>query len=144
MTIEIKQDSVMNGFQNIEDTLDKAQFTKHKSTKVGFDTNNTVEKAFKKIEEEFNELKAEVELYLKNNSIDITNIKKEMGDLLFSTSGLANQLNFKTKDCLNMTIDKFLFKTCYVEDKLKENSQNFSNGSIEQMCDWWREAKKFM
>ena len=31
---------------------------------VGFDTNNTVEKAFKKIEEEFNELKAEVELYL--------------------------------------------------------------------------------
>ena len=67
-----------------------------------------------------------------------------MGDLLFSTSGLANQLNFKTKDCLNMTIDKFLFKTCYVEDKLKENGQNFSNGSIEQMCDWWREAKKFM
>ena len=57
MTIEIKQDSVMNGFQNIEDTLDKAQFTKHKSTTVGFDTNNTVEKAFKKIEEEVDEYK---------------------------------------------------------------------------------------
>lgn len=144
MKFEIKENSLMNGFQSIDDTLDKAQFVKHRSTEIGFDTNNSVEKAFKKIEEEFNELKAEVELYLKDNSIDITNLKKEMGDLLFSTNGLANQLGFKTKDCLNMTIEKFVFRTCYVEDKLRENGQDFSTGDIKQMCEWWKEAKKYM
>lgn len=33
-----------------------------------------------------------------------------MGDLLFSTSGLANQLGFKTKDCLNMTIENLFLE----------------------------------
>lgn len=140
--MKIKENSLMNGFQNIENTLEKAQFIKNKSTEIGFNTNNTVEKAFKKIEEEFNELKEEVELYLKDNSIDTINIQKELGDLLFSTSGLANQLNFKTKACLEMTIDKFVFRTCYVEDKLQANAQDFSNGDINQMCAWWKEAKK--
>lgn len=141
--IKIKEDSLMNGFQKIEDTLEKAQFVKAKSTEIGFDTNNTIEKAFKKIEEEFNELKVEVEKYLNNGSKNLVDLQKELGDLIFSTSGLGNQLNFKTKDCLEMTIDKFVFRTCYVEDKLKENGKNFSNGDIEQMCDWWREAKKY-
>lgn len=144
MTIEIKKDSVMNGFQNIENTLDKAQFVKKKSTEINFDTNNSVKTAFDKIEEEFNELKEEVMLYLQGKSTDITNLKKEMGDLLFSTSGLANQLDFKTKDCLEMTIDKFVFRTCYVEDKLHEQGQDFANGDMKQMCDWWCEAKKYM
>lgn len=67
-----------------------------------------------------------------------------MGDLLFSTSGLANQLGFKTKDCLEMTIDKFVFRTCYVEDKLREKNQDFNTGDLKEMCDWWREAKKIM
>ena len=134
----------MNGFQDIENILDKAQFIKKKSTEINFDTNNTVKTAFDKIEEEFNELKEEVMLYLKGENTDITNLKKEMGDLLFSTSGLANQLGFKTKDCLEMTIDKFLFRTCYVEDKLHEQGQDFTNGDMKQMCDWWREAKKYM
>lgn len=67
-----------------------------------------------------------------------------MGNLLFSTNGLANQLGFKTKDCLNITIEKFVFRTCYVEDKLHENGQDFSTGYIKQMCEWWKEAKKYM
>lgn len=133
----------MNGFQSIEDTLDKAQFIKGKSMEIGFNTNDSVKKAFEKIEEEFNELKEEVMLYL-NTGSNIVNLKKEMGDLLFSTGGLANQLNFKIKDCLEMTIDKFLFRTCYVEDKLNKNGKSFSDGDINQMSQWWKEAKKYM
>ena len=133
----------MTGFENIENTLEKAQFIKQKSTDINFDTNDTVEKAFAKIEEEFNELKEEVEKYLKNGGENLMDVKKEMGDLLFSTSGLANKLNIKTTDCLEMTVDKFVFRTRYVEKKLSENNQDFSNGNIEQMCGWWCEAKKF-
>jgi NTP pyrophosphatase (non-canonical NTP hydrolase) len=134
--------SVMNGFQDIKNSMDKAQFVKKISTDIGFDTNNTLEKRFLKIKEEFDELKNEIDLYLNDNSIDAINIKKEMGDLLFAIGGLANMMNFSMTECLDLTIDKFVFRTCYVEKKLKEIGQDFSNGDINKMCEWWNEAKK--
>jgi tetrapyrrole methylase family protein/MazG family protein len=139
-----KQDSVMfEGFKKNSNSLEQAQFVKKISTEIGFDTNDSIEKAFLKINEEFNELKDEIDKYLKDNlANNIINIKKEVGDLLFSIGGLANKFDFKMEECLKMTIDKFIFRRCYVEDELKKKGKNFENGNMEEMCKWWKEAKK--
>jgi len=137
------KDSVMNGYQEIENVMDKAQFAKKVTTDHGFDTNDSVEKAFNKITEEYEELKVEVENYIKEGK-NLIDLQKEMGDVLFAICGLANKLDIRAEDCLDMTVNKFVFRTCYIEKKLKEKGQDFSNGNIDEMCQWWNEAKQFI
>ena len=134
---------------NSKTLLDIAQQIKQKSTDVGFDTNNSVEKAFNKINEEFLELKEEVELYLKNSNSsnqnfqpDSTEVQKEMGDLMFAICALANKLGVRANDCLEMTVDKFTFRSKFVEEKLTKNGLTHKTCEITKMCEWWSEAKK--
>ncbi len=136
-----KKKRIMDGVGEIENTMDRAQFTKQQAVKVGFVLDDSVAGTFVKIAEEFDELKAEVESH-SSTSPNIENLQGEMGDLLFSICGLANKLGIKAEDCLQMTIDKFVFRTGYVEDKLLENGQDFSNGNMDNMCVWWEDAKK--
>lgn len=144
---------------NLQTLLDLAQTIKQKSTDVGFDTNDSVEKAFDKIHEEFLELKEEVDAYsnsdsesesASSSSTNSTNktkpdsilIQKEMGDLMFAICALANKLGVRANDCLEMTVDKFTYRNQYVETKLHENGQDWKTGDITKMCEWWCDAKK--
>ena len=241
MDSKLIEQSVMNGYQKFGNVLDQAQFIKKVSTDIGFDTNDSVAKAFDKIQEELKEVEDEVITYLDNKARNLIDLQKETGDLLFAVCGLANKINIKAKDCLEvkikliskddnredltildkaqflqekkkdigfcqkdnarnafqkikeefdmammeiqykhekkksdntakihtaignllfsvcglantvksradvcleMTIDKFVFRNCYVETKLKEAGKDFSTGDMRDMCRWWNEAKK--
>jgi len=135
----ITKGMIMNGYHDIGNVMDRAQFVKKSATAVGFDTNDSIEKAFDKVREEVEELKVELDA-----GTDFTNIQKELGDVIFALCGLANKLDISAEDCLNMTIKKFVYRSRYVEKKLEDNGQNFSNGDINEMCAWWNEAKKFI
>lgn len=135
------QQRLMAGVDKIENTMDKAQFTKQKAVEVEFVPDDSIEGVFAKIAEEFDELKTEIQAHSSTNH-SIEKIQGEMGDLLFSICGLANKLSIKAEDCLQMTIDKFVFRTGYVEDKLLENGQDFTTGDLNEMCAWWEDAKK--
>ena len=105
-----------------------------KAAKVGFDWDN-VEDALHKIKEEAEELEAAC---AKN---DVSNIKEELGDLLFSVVNVARFLNVDPEEALNSTSDKFIRRFSYVESKAKEQGLDLESMSLEDMDKLWEEAK---
>jgi len=141
--MKIEKDSAMYGVQNVEYILDQAQEIKKRATDIGFDVNNSPEKAYQKIKEEYDELGEELEVYSKNNSQEnLLKIKKELGDVFFALCALCNKLNLSAKETLELTNEKFVFRNFYVEKKLKEQNLDFKTASLDQMCKLWQEAKK--
>jgi len=106
-----------------------------KAKDVGFDWDN-VDGAFEKLDEEIEELKVAV----KNNNLD--EIENELGDVLFTVVNIFRFFNINPEFALNHTIDKFLKRFKYMEEKIIESNNEFQQVGIEFMEKLWNEAKK--
>jgi tetrapyrrole methylase family protein/MazG family protein len=122
--------SVLAGIPKPLPALMKAVKLQKKAAQVGFDWNQ-VEEIYDKVEEELTEMKqAQGE-----EQID------ELGDLLFSVVNVARFLKIDPEEALTRTNSKFIKRFEYIEKRLKEEKQSFQNTSIDQMEQWWTEAK---
>ncbi len=134
LKIEEGQTSILQGVPNTLPALMRAQRIQFKASKVGFDWDNK-KGVWDKIEEELQELKAEME------ANDIEKISEEMGDLIFAIVNAARFDDVVAEEALQKTNDKFIRRFKYIEEKAKEINKNISDMSLEEMDKYWDEAK---
>jgi len=101
---------------------------------VGFDWPN-IDGVLEKIEEEISELR------LARKEGTQSEVKAELGDLLFSLVNLGRHLRIDTETALRATNAKFERRFRHVETQLREQGKTPEQASMEEMDGLWEEAK---
>lgn len=126
--------TVLSGVPNSMPALLKAYRIQEKARSVGFDWEKP-EQVFEKVKEELNEFEIEVK---DKNQI---NIEKEFGDVLFSLINYARFLNINPEDALELTNQKFIHRFTFMEQRVKEKGKQISECKLEELDQYWNEAK---
>ena len=90
----------------------------------------------KKVQEEIQELKHEE---LENNH---DRIESEFGDVLFSLVNYSRFIDVNPEDALERTNKRFIKRFQLMEDKIKNDGNELSEISFDQMNEYWTWAKK--
>ncbi|EJO5347471.1 nucleoside triphosphate pyrophosphohydrolase [Clostridium botulinum] len=114
--------------------LMRADKVQKKAAKVGFDWDK-IEYAMEKVIEEYKEIE---DVYKSKNKVKIL---EEIGDLLFSVVNVARFLDIDPENALNYSIDKFINRFQYIENKGISMGKKLENMSLEEMDKLWKEAK---
>ena len=107
-----------------------------KVSRVDFDWQNIGE-VLEKLDEEVNELKAEVE----QQEQDFKAIEDEVGDLLFVAVNVARLLGVDPESALKASNRKFRRRFRYIEDRLREQGRKPADSNHIEMNEIWDEAK---
>ena len=126
---------VLSGVPDALPALIKAYRIQDKARNVGFDWDKK-EQVWDKVQEEFNELKAEV------NNMDTDKMEEEFGDLLFSMINAARLYKINPENALERTNRKFIRRFNYLEEQTLKQGKNLKEMSLEEMDKYWEEAKK--
>ena len=116
-------------------SLARAQRVTEWASEFGFDW-PSVEPVWKKVEEEWNELRTAV------SSKEKDRVGEEMGDLLLSLVNLSRFLNVEAEDALSGAVERFLRRFAYVEAKIQKQGRTLTDATLEEMDAFWEEAKK--
>ncbi len=127
--------SVLGGIPSGMPALTKAYRIQDKVSGVGFDWDNK-EDVWNKVKEELGELKAEVD------KEDPVRMEEEFGDVLFSLINYARFLHIHPEDALEKTNRKFMNRFQLLEKRVKEDSRQLTDMSLEEMDVYWERAKK--
>ena len=114
--------------------LIRSQKVQKIAANVGFDWQNVID-AIKKIDEELDELKVEIE------AGDCVKLVEEMGDLLMIISNVARHLKIDAEIALAKATDKFIRRFKFVEEKLAENNEVPNSDLLDKMDNLWGQAK---
>ncbi|WP_409252480.1 nucleoside triphosphate pyrophosphohydrolase [Bacillus sp. SCS-153A] len=115
-------------------SLMKAYEYQKKAAKVGFDWKFSDE-AWEKVNEEIEEFRVEAAKGDKHTQTS------EFGDLLFSLINIARFYKIHPEEALAMANNKFFNRFAYVEQKVKENEKTFEDFSLNELDQFWNEAK---
>ncbi|MDY6025689.1 nucleoside triphosphate pyrophosphohydrolase [Bergeyella zoohelcum] len=124
--------SVLSGVSKGLPSMIKATRIQEKARGVGFDF-PTTEEAWQKVEEEMKEFHTAENPQNKND---------ELGDVLFSIINYARLLNLNPDEALERTNLKFIQRFQYIEQKARENGTSITELSLQEMDEYWNEAKK--
>lgn len=124
--------SVLSGVSKGLPSMIKATRIQEKARGVGFDF-PTTEEAWQKVEEEMKEFR---------NAENPQNKNDELGDVLFSIINYARLLNLNPDEALERTNLKFIQRFQYIEQKAKEKGTSITELSLQEMDEYWNEAKK--
>jgi XTP/dITP diphosphohydrolase len=110
-----------------------------KAKQVGFEWDNK-EQVWEKVEEETNELKAEV------HAMDIGNgsaakMEEEMGDLLFSIVNYARFLNIDPDQALARTNKKFMKRFQAMEEVVAAEGKQMTDLNLAELDAIWNSVK---
>ncbi len=126
--------TVLAGVPDALPALIKAHRIQEKAANVGFDWADRAE-AWNKVREESEEFAAEIE------SMDAEKMESEMGDLLFSVINIARLYGINPENALEKTNRKFIRRFNHIERRAKENGMELKDMTLEQMDEFWNEAK---
>ena len=127
--------SVLEGVPKSLPALVKASRIQEKVRGVGFDWDNK-DQVWAKVQEEIGEL---------NEAVDEKNqeeIENEFGDVLFSLINYARFININPENALERTNKKFIQRFQWMENKINEDQQNMSEMNLDQLDEYWNQAKK--
>lgn len=127
--------SVLDGIPNHLPALIKAQRMQEKASNVGFDWPET-EQVWEKLEEELQELRESMESGNQQERRD------EFGDFLFSLVNIGRFLDLNAEDSLRLTNRKFDSRFKYIEEQVTKSDKKLSDLSLEQMEEYWQQAKQ--
>ncbi|MFB6469334.1 nucleoside triphosphate pyrophosphohydrolase [Cytobacillus sp. Hz8] len=113
----------------------RASEIQSKASKVGFDWNE-VEPAWNKVLEEMEEFKAEW-----GNKERRQQQLQEFGDILFALVNVARFMKINPEEALFATNQKFIRRFSFIEQKVNENGKDFSDYTLEELDQFWDEAK---
>jgi len=137
--------SVLDGVPKELPSLNRAYRIQEKSSKVGFDWDNSLD-SFKKIEEEIEEFKnlAENKKDANGNLDEITGkeLEKELGDILFAITNYARFFGINPEDALRTTIEKYIKRFKHIEDELVKRGKKITESNLAEMDEIWNESKK--
>ena len=124
-------DGVVKGMPSLLETY-KLQ---EKSAKVGFEWEVT-DQVWDKVQEEWQELK---EALQEKNPV---HIEEEAGDVLFVLVNLFRRYCIEPECALHRANSKFRRRFSYVEDKVKESGKSWQMVTLQELSDFWKEAKE--
>jgi len=131
--------SVLSGVPAGLPALVKAYRIQDKVRGVGFDWEDKNE-VWNKVEEELHEFKAEFDV-AHGADIDHEKAEGEFGDLLFSLINYARHLGINPENALEKTNKKFIKRFNHIEIRARENGQDITKMTLEEMDLYWNEAK---
>jgi len=131
-----KQDRQLDGIASAMPALRWAEKLQKRAAHHGFDWDD-IQPVFDKINEEINELKAEIDI--KDNQKRIT---EEMGDILFASVNLSRHLGVNPEQALRDSNRKFISRFETVELLLQEDGKQMEDCSVAVLEDYWQKAKK--
>jgi XTP/dITP diphosphohydrolase len=129
--------SVLEGVPSSMPPLVKAYRIQEKVKGVGFDWERP-EQVWEKVEEELEELKAEVDQGAPKEKVE-----GELGDLLFSLVNYARFIDINPEDALEKTNRKFIKRFQYLEKAAQKNQKELKDMTLAEMDVFWEQAKKF-
>lgn len=133
-----KQDpSILAGINSALPNLLKAVDLQKRAAKVGFDWDDALS-AFEKVKEEL----AEFEVEIRETNQNETAIMDEFGDVLFALVNVARFYRINPEEALFMTNQKFINRFTFVEKKVAESGRSFADHNLEQLDQYWNEAKQ--
>lgn len=112
-----------------------AQKLQERAARHGFDWPD-IEPVFAKLHEELDELKAAC------LAGDETNIREELGDLLFVIANIARHLQVDAEASLRAGNAKFIRRFRHIERRVAERDAQFSDYTLAELDAWWDEAKR--
>lgn len=115
--------------------LARAQSISRRAAQLGFEWPH-IDRVWDKVEEEILELKEAAA------SGDKLRTGEELGDLLFTMVNIGRFLDVEAEDELARTVDRFTKRFQHIEVKLRQANKSFDQSSIEEMDQFWEEAKK--
>ncbi|PCH78177.1 MAG: nucleoside triphosphate pyrophosphohydrolase [Flavobacteriaceae bacterium] len=127
--------SVLEGVPKSLPALVKAARIQEKVAGVGFEWNQTAQ-ALAKIKEEIYELEQEI------SHKDQDAIEDEFGDVLFALINYARFLKINPENALERTNKKFIGRFQFIEQKAKEGGREITDLSLNEMEQFWLDAKK--
>ncbi|MDV6378977.1 nucleoside triphosphate pyrophosphohydrolase [Sporosarcina sp. GW1-11] len=130
-----KVDSLLEGQERLASSLLTSYNYQKTAAKVGFDW-PSIEGAFDKFQEEWQEFQEEVRNGGTENQLD------ELGDVLFTIVNIARFLKISPEEAMWHTNEKFKSRFTYVEQCVKQGTGDFSTYSLEQLEEFWQQAKR--
>ena len=127
--------SVLGGVPEGLPALLKAYRMAQKTAGVGFRWPDA-EQAWKKVEEEKNEFVEALQ-----NPDDLAHVEEEYGDLLFALAAYGNYIGVNPDDALEKTNKKFRERFAHVEQKARQQGKGVQHLTLEEMIEYWKEAK---
>ena len=110
----------------------RAEKLQSKAEKAGFEWPNA-QAALAKLAEELGELQSAV--------ADDTNIKEELGDLLFAAVKVARFFHIDPEEALEGTCEKFIRRFSAVEAAVTAQGQDMKDVDVSQLMVYWNRAK---
>lgn len=136
-----KPDSILDGVSTKVPALMEAHQLSTKAARVGFDWEQ-LQDIFAKVQEEISELQDAIKAHAGSNSEeDHTQVREEIGDLLFAITNIARHLQVEPEAALKFTNRKFRQRFSHIEEGLQARDQSFSSVTIEELESLWQEAK---
>ncbi|HMB98266.1 MAG TPA: nucleoside triphosphate pyrophosphohydrolase [Balneolaceae bacterium] len=127
--------SILDGLPKNLPALIKAHRMQEKAANVGFDWAEW-KLAWEKLDEEIDEWRHAVEHQ------DKAEQKDEFGDLLFSIVNVGRLLDLNAEDSLRAANRKFESRFRFIEEKLAEKNRTVTESDLEEMDNFWNEAKR--
>lgn len=127
--------SVLAGVPESMPSMIKAFRMQDKARGVGFDWDQK-EQVWDKVQEEYLELKEEI------HSMDQDKMENEFGDLFFSLINAARLYHINPDNALERTNRKFRKRFNYLEEKTLKQGRSLHDMSLEEMDQYWEEAKR--
>jgi MazG family protein len=132
-----RNQSLLDGTSTKLPALLEAYQLTTKAARVGFDWKQG-EDIFIKLEEEIRELGEEV----RRPDRDHEAVAGELGDLLFVITNIARWYGIEPESALKRTNRKFRRRFSHIESKLGEQGKSWAEASLEEMDEYWDEAKR--
>lgn len=127
--------TVLSGVPTALPSVIKADRIQEKASNVGFDWKERRD-VWNKVKEEISEFEAEVE------NMDKDKATSEFGDIMFSLINAARLYKINPDTALEQTNQKFISRFNYVEDKARESGRAINELTLEEMDEYWNEAKR--
>ncbi|MBR2261044.1 MAG: nucleoside triphosphate pyrophosphohydrolase [Paludibacteraceae bacterium] len=127
--------TVLSGVPDALPALIKSYRVQDKARNVGFDWKDKSQ-VWDKVQEELNELRVEVD------KLNEKKMEEEFGDLMFSMINASRLYKINPENALEKCNQKFIRRFNYVEKKAKELGKELKDLSLEEMDEYWNEAKK--
>ena len=131
---EKKRESRLDGVPLTLPALTRAQRLQEKAAYAGFDWDN-IDSVWEKLHEEIAELKKA------DKSKDISDLKEEIGDVLFSVVNLARHFKLDSEDLLRKANSKFINRFKAIEKELVEKGKTIDEAKSDEMDEIWDQIK---
>lgn len=130
-----QKESMLKGEYRPSSSLQTSYNYQQKAASVGFDWPDA-EGALKKFEEEWQEFRKELEKGTSETMLD------EFGDVLFTLVNIARIYKISPEEAMVHANEKFARRFRYVEEQVRKSGKTFQDFTLEQLDEFWNEAKQ--